>query len=140
VLWAGLNRLRRSGVVVASVGAELGFPVLVSWPQWLRLSVGLLCGSVVMSGAQWHSRMTRGAVESSGQRWGSGCVFPALPCLTARGLGTGDRGSTEEREKVSSGMARSCGNGVSNSNSIFSENLLTGCSTKCPQEVKIQIF
>jgi hypothetical protein len=68
------------------------------WPQWLRLGVGLLCGTVVMSGAQWRSRVTRGAVESSGQRWGSGLFLSFSSRSHGRGLGRGDRGSTEERQ------------------------------------------
>jgi hypothetical protein len=76
---------------VSRHGRGIRVSVLVSWPQWLRLGVGLLCGTVVMSGAQWRSRVTRGAVESSGQRWGSGLFLSfALPCLTARvGAGGG---------------------------------------------------
>jgi hypothetical protein len=74
------------------MGVELGFPILVSWPQWLRLSVGLLRGTVVMSGAQWRSRVTRGAVESSGQRWGSGLFLSFSSRSHGRGLDREDRG------------------------------------------------
>jgi hypothetical protein len=38
---------------------------------WLWRGVGMSSGTGVMSGAQWRSRVTRGEVESSGQRWGA---------------------------------------------------------------------
>jgi hypothetical protein len=84
VLGGSFYRPEKGGERCPDMGAELGFLVLVSWPQWLRLGVGFLCGTVVMSGAQWRSRVTRGAVESSGQRWGSG--RRALVLRRARGL------------------------------------------------------
>jgi hypothetical protein len=53
-------------------------------------------GTGVMSGAQWRSRVTRGAVESSGQRWGSGWFLSSSSRYHGRCLGRGDRGVDKE--------------------------------------------
>jgi hypothetical protein len=59
---------------------------------WLWSGVGMSSGAGVMSGAQWRSRVTRGAVESRGQRWGSGCVSLLFFQVTRPGFGQGRQG------------------------------------------------
>jgi hypothetical protein len=86
---------------VSRHGHGLGFPSAFPWPQWFWKAMGVSGGAVVTSGTQWRSRVTRGAVESSGkERRGPGSFLPVFH-VSRPGSGQGRLGiNNQVREGV----------------------------------------